>query len=145
MIRIQGLIEILRMACRTLRRCTGVTISMTAGAIHINVRSGQREVGGIVVKVVGRGPSRFGVAPGTTGRELQGGVIRIGRVTVVLRMATKTGIRRIVVVSIVASGAVIGDGRMGAIQGVVIIVIGEGSGHPIGLGGVAAGTIRSEA
>ena len=81
------------------------------------------------------------MASGTIGRELQGGVIRIGGVTVVLGMATEAGIRRIVVVSIMASGTVIGDGRMGAIQGVVIIVIGEGSGHPIGLGGVAAGTI----
>ena len=118
---------------------------MTAGAIDINVRSGQREVGGIVVKVVGRYPGRFGVAPGTIGRELQGGVIRIGGVTVVLRMAAETGIRCVIVVSIVTSGTVIGDGRMGAIQGVVIIVIGEGSGHPIGFGSMAAGTIGSEA
>ena len=133
------------MASGTLRRCTGKSISVTAGAIHINVRSGQREVGGIVVKVVGRYPGRFGVTPGTIGRELQGGVIRIGGVTVVLCMATEAGIRRIVVVSIMASGAVIGDGRVCPVQGIVIIVIGKSSGHPIGLGGVAAGTIGSEA
>ena len=144
MIRIQGLIEVLRMACRTLRRGTGVTISMTAGAIHINVRSGQREVGGIVVKVVGRYPGRFGVTPGTIGRELQGGVIRIGSVTVVLGMATETSIRRIVVVSIMASGAVIGDGRVCPVQGIVIIVIGKSSGHPIRFGSVATRTIRSK-
>ena len=118
---------------------------MTAGAIDINVRSGQREVGGIMVKVVGRYPRAFGVAPGTIGRELQGGVIRIGSVTVVLGMATETGIRRIVVVSIMASGAVIGDGRVCPVQRIVIIVIGKSSGHPIGFGSMAAGTIGSEA
>ena len=85
------------------------------------------------------------MASGTIGRELQGCMIRIGGVTVVLRMAAETGIRCVIVVSIVTSGTVIGDGRVCAIQGIVIIVIGEGSGHPIGLGGVAAGTIRSEA
>ena len=132
------------MASRTLRRCTGVTISMTAGAIHIDVCPGQREVGGIVVKVVGRYPGRFGVTPGTIGRELQGGVIRIGSVTVVLCVATETSVRRIVVVSIMASGTVIGDGRVCPVQRIVIIVIGKSSGHPIGLGGVAAGTIGSK-
>ena len=117
---------------------------MTAGAIHIDVCSGQREVGGIVVKVVGRGPSRFGVAPGTIGRELEFSMVWISSICVVLHMTTEAGIRRIVVVSIMASGAVIGDGRVCPVQGIVIIVIGEGSGHPIRLGGVAAGTIGSK-
>ena len=144
MIRIQGLIEILGMACRTLRRGTGVTISMTAGAIDIDVRSGQREVGGIVVKVVGRYPGRFGVTPGTIGRELEFSMVWISSICVVLRVATEAGIRRIVVVSIMASGAVIGDGRVCPVQRIVIIVIGKSSGHPIRFGSVATRTIRSK-
>ena len=85
------------------------------------------------------------MASGTIGRELQGCMIRIGGVTVVLRMAAETGIRCVIVVSIVTSGTVVSDGRVRPVQCIVIIVIDKSSGHPIGLGGVAAGTIGSEA
>ena len=72
-------------------------------------------------------------------------MVWISSICVVLHMTTEAGIRRIVVVSIVTSGTVVSDGRVRPVQCIVIIVIDKSSGHPIGLGGVAAGTIGSEA
>ena len=68
-------------------------------------------------------------------------MIGIGRLIVFADMATCTGIRRVVIVSVVAGGAIIGDGSMRAVQLIIIIVNGKGSRGPAGVGGMAGGTI----
>ena len=71
--------------------------------------------------------------------ELEGLVIRVGGLVVVRLVASGTGVRRVVVVAIVAGRAVIGNGRVRAVEWVIIVVDGEFSRHPA-IGGVASFT-----
>ena len=52
-------------------------------------------------------------------------------------MAAEAGVRRIVVVAVVAGGAVVLDGYVSAVELPILIVNGEGRRVPIGVGGVA--------
>ena len=57
----------------------------------------------LCVVVEGSGcPGRFTVTTGAIGRKLSRNVVRIGRIVVVIGVATRTGIGRIVVVTVVA-------------------------------------------
>ena len=98
-------------------------IAVVAGVAVIGdgrVRAGQR-VNAVVIKRR-RYPSRLAVTNSAVGGELLGGVIGIGRLVVVVGVATRTGVGRVVVVAVVAGGAVVGDGRVGAGQRVIVIV-----------------------
>jgi len=65
-------------------------------------------------------------------------VVRIRRTVIIIRVTANTGIRCIIVVTIMAGGAVIGDDGVLPIELVVIIVDIESRGLPSWLGGVAA-------
>ena len=52
---------------------------------------------------------------GAIGRDLLCGVVGVGGLVVVGAVATVTGIRGVVVVSVVANGAVVGDGGVGTV------------------------------
>jgi len=69
-------------------------------------------------------------------------VVGIGRTIIVVKVTADTGIRRIVVIAVVAGGTVVGDGSVSAIQLIIIIVNLESCGLPSGLGGVATCTVR---
>ena len=76
---------------------------------------------------------------GAVGRKLVGSVAGVGRCVVVRLVTAYAGIRRVVVVAIVAGRAVIGNGRVRAVEWVIIVVDGEFSRHPA-IGGVASFT-----
>ena len=119
------LVVIGRMAAGAGIRCV-VVVAVVANIAVVRdggVRSGQR-VKTIVVHGR-RHPCRFAVAGGAVRRELLCNVVWIGRLVVVGRMATCTGIRRVVVVAVVAGGAFVGDHRMCAVQRVVVVVDGK--------------------
>lgn len=79
------------------------------------------EMHAIVVEVCRR-PCRFGMADPAVGWELSGGMAGIGGLVIVIRMTAITGVQGIVVISVVAGRAVIGDTRMCPVKGIVIIV-----------------------
>ena len=84
---------------------TGIAI---IGNGHMRTCEG---INGVVVKG-GRYPGRLGVAEGTVGWELRGGVVWIGGLGVIAVVATVTGIGGVVVISIVAGIAIIGNGHV---------------------------------
>jgi hypothetical protein len=59
-------------------------------------------------------------------------------------MAAHTSVGRGVVIAVVTSGAVVGNGSVRSIQCVEIIVVGKGSRRPTGLGGVATCTVSAQ-
>lgn len=63
---------------------------------------------------------------------------------VVILMATHAGVRRVIVISIVACGTLHGNGGMSSPQLIKIVVIRQLCRHPPRLGGVALGTISSK-
>lgn len=88
------------------------------------------EVLGIVVEG-GRIPFRFGVAASTVRGEADRTVVGgIGGI-VIIQMAAHAGVGRIGIVSVVASGAIVGDPGVGSIEGIIIIVHGKRSRHPV--------------
>ena len=124
-VRIGRLVVIRRMASRAGIRCV-VVVAVVANIAVVRdggVRSGQR-VKTIVVHGR-RHPCRFAVAGGAVRRELLCNVVWIGRLVVVGRMATCTGIRCVVVVAVVAGGTFVGDRRMRTVQRVVVVVDGK--------------------
>ena len=67
------------------------------------------------------------------------------RCTGIIRcVTTVAGIRRGVVIAVVASGAVVGDGRVCSVQRIIIVVDRERRRFPASRGGVAHRTIRRE-
>lgn len=80
-----------------------------------------REIHAVVVKVC-RYPDCFTMTVLASRWESGRGVIRIIRLVIVWQVATDAGIGRVVVVAVVAGVAVVGDGRVGAIQRVIVIV-----------------------
>lgn len=101
------------------------------------------EIHTIVIEA-GRGPCRFCVAALTIVRELRGGVVGVHRLVIIICVAAKTSIRRIVVIPVVAGRAIIRNGCMLSVKGVVIIVDAKGCRIPSRLGSVAGGTIRCQ-
>ena len=83
------------------------------------------------IMVEGSGcPGRFTVATGAIGRKLSRNMVRIGRIVVVIGVATRTGVGGIIVVAIMTSCTVIRNPCMRSVQRVVAVVIGEGRGLP---------------
>lgn len=90
----------------------GIIALMALVAIAGNRYMGTGE-GKYGVVVESRGcPRRFRVAYGTIGRELLCGVVWVGCLVIIGVVATVTGIGGIVVIPVVASGAIVGDGRV---------------------------------
>ena len=87
-------------------------------------------------------PTAFTVASRAIRWEVGCCVVRIRSCVVVIQVTADTGIRRIVVIAVVAGGTVVGDGSVSAIQLIIIIVNLESCGLPSGLGGVATCTVR---
>ena len=113
-------------------------IAVVAGLAIVgdwNMRSGER-VNDAVVKC-GRNPRAFTVAAFTARGKLDSNVIWIGRSIVVGLVATHTGIRRIGVIAIVTSRAVIRNRSVRPIQSIKIVVDGEGCRIPVRIGGMA--------
>lgn len=80
----------------------------------------------------GRYPGRFAVAGGAVRGELLCDVVGVSGLVIVRRVAARTGVRRIIVVAVVAGRTVVGDSRMCAVQRVIIIVDGKNSRRPAG-------------
>ena len=89
----------------------------------------------------GRRPSRFRVASRTVLRELERYVVWAGRCVEVGVVAVEAGVRRVVVVPVVASGALVCNHCVSAIQWIKIIVQREGRRLPIGGRRVAEGAV----
>jgi len=87
-------------------------------------------------------PTAFTVAGGAIRWEVGGSVVWIGGTVVVIQVASDTGVRRIVVITVVAGRTVVGDGSVSAIQLIVVVVNIESCGLPSWLGGVAAFAVR---
>ncbi len=84
-----------------------------------------------------RRPGSLAMAIGATGRELRCRVVRVGRSSVVRRVASVAGIGCIVVIAVVASRTVTGNGGVRTLQYVVIVVHRERSRFPTRVGGMA--------
>jgi hypothetical protein len=126
-------------------RCVVVIAVVTGCTIvgDVLMRPGER-VNGAMVKSRGC-PTVFIVADVAIGRELQGNVIGVGRLVVIVLVAPIAGIRCVVVIPVVAGCTIVGDAGMRPNQSEEIIVVSEGSRHPVWLRGVACGTVRREA
>ena len=92
----------------------------------------------------GRDPAGFTMTGSAVLRKHQGSVIRIGSLVIVRLVASGTGAWCIEVIPVMTGCTVIGDQGMGAIQGVEVIVIGEQGRVPVGICGMAGGTIHGE-
>ncbi len=119
-----------------------VPSGMTKGTIVGNrdMRPG-KWIGGAVIKR-GRYPGRLGMAILTGGGQLVGWVIRIGRAVIISLVTTYAGVRCIVIISIVAGGAIVGDACVCPIQWIIIVVDRESCRLPARRRGMAHGTIR---
>ena len=113
---------------------TGITI-----AGNRNMCPG-KWVNRVVVESSGR-PCRLAVTIGAGGRELCSGVVRIGRSRKICRVAAIAGVRRIVVVAVVAGRTVAGNRGVRTLQHIIVVVNRECSRIPTRIGGVASGTI----
>ncbi len=144
MVRVQALVVIRRMAARTGVRGIGV-IAVVAGDTVIRDRH-VRSSEGIDCLVIKRRrrPGCFRVASRAIGRELIGGVVGVCGLVELRRMATGAGVRRIVVITVVAGCAIVSDGRVRTIQSIKIIVDGKGRRRPTGSGGVARRAIGGQ-
>jgi len=60
----------------------------------------------------------------------------VGRLIIILAMASVTGIGCVVVVTIVANGTILGYSGVGSVEGVVIVVYVKSSRAPSGFRGV---------
>ncbi len=100
-------------------------------------------INSIVVKRRRR-PGCFRVAGGAIGRELRRSVIGIRRVGIIGCVTAVAGIGRGVVIAVVASGAIVGDGGVRSVQRIIVVVDRERSRLPTRIRGMAHRTIRRE-
>ena len=100
-----------------------------------------REILLVMVKS-GRIPGCFGMTILTGCREPCGRVVRVGCRIVIAHVAAVAGVRRGVVVAVVAGCTVIGDSRMCPVQRIIVVVNRERSRRPAGCGRVTHDTIR---
>jgi hypothetical protein len=84
------------------------------------------------------------VARFTICRNINGSVVRIGRLVVAGLVTALTGVRRVVVISIVTGCTIRGNISMRSIQHIIVIVNGKSCRIPSRVGGMACGTIRGE-
>jgi hypothetical protein len=92
---------------------------------------------GIIVIKCGWNPCRLIVTEYTTCREPGCHVIRVCCCIIVTYMASLTSVWGIVVVSIMASRAIVGDGCVCSEQRIIVVVNRECSRYPVWTGGVA--------
>ena len=85
------------------------------------------------------------MAGGTIGGVSSGLVIGVSGCIVVVDMASGASVGRVDIVTIMASGTVVSDGRMGTFDHIIIIVYGEGSWIPSWLGGVTRSAVVRDA
>ncbi len=90
---IRTLVIIRRMTTHATGRRAGIPGSMTFETGRRQMRPRQGKTGLIMVES-GRRPGCYGMATGTVFRKLRGGVIGVGRLVVIRRMATRTIRRR---------------------------------------------------
>ncbi len=143
MTRVGALVIIRCVATRAGIRCV-VIIAHVAGIAIVGyrlMRSGQWPE---TMVQRGRHPGTFAMALYTISRELSCFMIRVDRLIIIIFMAAKTGVRGIVIVAIMTSGAVIGNHGMCPVQRPEVGMDGEGSRHPVGCSGMAHGTIRRQ-
>ena len=95
-----------------------------------------REILGIVIEV-GRDPGILGMAAGAIRRELGCYMVRVLGVVEIVAVAPEAGVGRVVVIPVMAGGAIITDTRMRPNERIEIIVDGEGGRHPVRGGGMA--------
>ncbi len=140
-VRIGTSVVIGRVATRAGIGRIGIVPVVTSGAIAGNLGMSARQwIHRIVIKSSGR-PGGLTVASGTIHGELRGGVVRIGRRVIIGRMTTRTGIRRVVVIPVVAGSAIVRNLGVRPVQGVIIIVDREARRRPARVGSVAHRTI----
>ena len=140
MVGVDGLIKVLRVAGRAVGWSTLVTVGVAGNAVDVCVSAGQWEIGGVVIECC-RHPGIFTMTDSAIGRKLQLDVIGVGGLIIVLGVASVAGIRRIVIIPVVAGYTVVGDGGMGPVEGIVVVVNGKSGRHPAGLGSVAAAAV----
>ena len=85
------------------------------------------------------------MAGGTIGGVSSGLVIGVSGCIVVVDMATGASVRRIDIITIMASGTIVGDRSMSTFDHIIIIVYGEGCGIPTGLGGMTRSAVVGDA
>ena len=78
----------------------------------------------------------------TGSRESRRSMVGVIGVVVFALVASEAGVWGIVVIAIVAGGAIVLNGSMGPVQLIIIVVDGERSRHPIGVGRMAHGTVH---
>ena len=115
MVGVSCLIVIADMAARTGIR--GVSIIAVVADITIirNGGMGSRERIKTVVVEGRRNPGRFAVAGGAVRGKLLRDVVGIGCLVVIPDMTARAGIRGVIIISVMAGGAVIGNGGMRAV------------------------------
>ena len=121
-----------------------VVIAVVAGSAIIGngcVRSGQRVKTAVIESR--RYPGRFGMAGGAIRRELRRHVVGIGGLVVVGDVTAGAGVRRVVVIAVVAGSAIIRYARMRAVQGIIVVVNGESGRFPAGCS-MATGAVRRD-
>lgn len=118
-----------------------IPVGMAQGTIVFNSLMRPRQwVNGIMIKSRGC-PFTFRMALQAVRWELSCLVVRVIGLIVVVFVAAKTGVGSVVIIAIVALGAVVGNVRMGAVQCIVVVVVGESRRFPIRLCGMASSTI----
>ncbi len=93
----------------------------------------------------GRDPARFTVTGCTVCGEHQRPMIGIAGLVIVCLVTTGTGGGCIEIISIMAGRTIVGDQSVGSVQWIEIVVIGKKGRVPVGIRGVAGGTIHGEA
>ena len=141
MFRVGCLVKIGGMAARA--SIGGIVVIAVVTGITI-IRNGcmrtRQRIHRIVVKHR-RYPGRFGVASCAIGWELPCYVVGIGGRIKIGSMATIARIGRVGIITLMASSTIIGDRRMGPVQGMKGIVVGETCGFPSRRGCMATRTI----
>jgi len=140
MIRVGRLIKISGMAVHAKGRSAGVTIDVASCAFYGSMGPSEGEVGLIMIKISGL-PGILIVTSHTFGRISHLLMIGISGCIIIIDMATGAGIGCIGIVSIVASGTVIGYGGMGPFNDIIITVDRKSRRTPTGLGGMTRSTI----
>ena len=113
----------------------GVVALVTVVTGHGCVRAREWPHGAVIER--GRHPRILVVAVSASCRELLSDVVWIRGGIVVIGMATGTGVWCVIVITIVTSLAVVGDGCVCPDKLIEVIVNGESGWRPSGLGGVA--------
>ncbi len=145
-IRVHGRIVVVTVAAETGVGCIVVVTVMTCCAVIADhdMCPGQHVVV-VMDREGGRHPvRRRSMAHRTVGRETQSLVVGIGAAIEISCMTSGTGVGGIVVIAVVASRTVAGDGYVGTVQYPEIVMIRELRRTPTGIRGMAGCTIHGE-